>query len=282
MATFKIAALSDLHIDTERAPASWELARRALAAAKDEQVDHVVIAGDLFDCATAMKRDRAVVKRELKRLGLWHRDLLTIVFGNHDIFHTAHHGTRLQQAREVTRAAGRSAQKNMDLFSDWVDDLVGKDDRVSEPFPFSKRIGHVRLTGLDTTESTTAQSANARFDIDAARFLMAMADDARHVLVVHNAPFEGRETVANSFLGCAGGYSARDHRRFDQACEKGQVRAVLCGHVHATDSYAWKLPSGVPVKLVGRTGGLHGTPPTLGVLSVPEKGALKWREVQFS
>ena len=75
----RIAVLSDLHIDRDVDARSWDLARTAVAAALAQQPDHVVIAGDVFDRARAQDADRTTVKRHLARLGLWHRDRLTIV-----------------------------------------------------------------------------------------------------------------------------------------------------------------------------------------------------------
>jgi DNA repair exonuclease SbcCD nuclease subunit len=65
-----IAVLSDNHIDTEVEPDSWKLAQEVFKQVAAAKVDHVVIAGDLFDCATAMERDRERVERTLRRLGL--------------------------------------------------------------------------------------------------------------------------------------------------------------------------------------------------------------------
>jgi 3',5'-cyclic AMP phosphodiesterase CpdA len=73
MPAFRLAVLSDLHLDAKVSPDSWALAQRAFAAVGRAKVDHVVIAGDLFDCATAMLRDHPLVRQRLRKLGLWHR-----------------------------------------------------------------------------------------------------------------------------------------------------------------------------------------------------------------
>ncbi len=61
----KLAVVSDHHIDTAVAPDSWDLARVVFKKVAAAKVDHVVIAGDLFDCATAMLRDRDQLKKQL-------------------------------------------------------------------------------------------------------------------------------------------------------------------------------------------------------------------------
>lgn len=103
----KIAVVSDNHIDIEVEPDSWELAKAAFKKVAAANVDHVVIAGDLFDCATAMHRDRDQVERFLSRLGLWHRDRLSIVVGNHDIFQ----GEELRTAKQGSKEGGGRRHK---------------------------------------------------------------------------------------------------------------------------------------------------------------------------
>lgn len=57
----RIAVLSDQHIDREHAPESWQLAKHAFKMAAALDVDHVVLCGDTFDCATAMLDDKTAV-----------------------------------------------------------------------------------------------------------------------------------------------------------------------------------------------------------------------------
>lgn len=204
--------------------------------------------------------------------------------GNHDIFHTAHHGGRIHQLRELARATLGDAQASYEAFGAWAGELLTKEDRLdaADPFPFSKRLGHVRLSAIDTTERITVQSSNARLAAgDALRVVAAVEKNERHVLAIHNAPFEGRVTVAESAQGYAGGYASADLRRLEKLAAEAAVEAVVCGHIHATDEYQWPLRGGVPVYLMGRTGGVHDTTPTFGVLEVPERGAVRWKECEF-
>ena len=103
----RVAVLSDLHIHRHIDEGSWELAGSAFLVAS--KYDHVVIAGDLFDSASAFERDGDAVRRRLKRLGLWAPDRLTITVGNHDIFHTSHRGPPAERAMEVVQALGTDA-----------------------------------------------------------------------------------------------------------------------------------------------------------------------------
>ena len=123
--TFRIVVLSDQHIDTSAEPRSWDRARAAFQAAIDEDADHVVLAGDTFDCATAMVRDAPRVRRYLRRLRLWHRDRLTIVPGNHDLFHTPHYGNVVAKfSRGAVPMLTTSVHETYGAFCDWVDDLI--------------------------------------------------------------------------------------------------------------------------------------------------------------
>ena len=94
----KIAVLSDQHIHSAADSASWQLASRAFALAAT--FDHVILAGDTFDSAAAFLNDRDRTRDLLVELGLWHRDRLTVLVGNHDIFHLPHRGSVSSRAKE--------------------------------------------------------------------------------------------------------------------------------------------------------------------------------------
>lgn len=76
------------------------------------------------------------------------------------------------------------------------------------------------------------------------------------------------------------GFPPKNFARLAQFAEDAQLDAVVCGHIHAAKNYQWEIgQTGVPAFMVGRSGGLHGRKPVLGVLSVPLRGAVRWREL---
>lgn len=288
--SMKLAVLSDLHIDSDAAPASWDLAKRAIAGAVAEKPDHVVIAGDLFDSASAMRRDAALVKRSLRRAGLWHRDRLTVVVGNHDVFRTPHHGPWAWRAKEVALALRGDAQDTYNEFSAWAGELARPDDRLSgddDLYPIEKRLGHVRLWAANSTAATTHKGGNGYWPKRDDGLLRAASAAShageRRVLAIHNAPFESEEqTLAQVLrLEFEFGFPRNEYRRLRKFIEDAKVETLVCGHIHTSDEWSWTLGKHgrCNVHLVGRTNELHDDVPSFGLLEVPERGRRRWRTI---
>jgi predicted phosphodiesterase len=286
--TFSIAVLSDQHIDIAVAPRSWELAQAAFRAARDAKVDHVVLAGDTFDCSTAMRRDAPVVSAYLHRLGLWRRDRLTIVPGNHDIFHTPHHGTLAQRAVEAAGAFRGDAQSSYDTFCEWVDELIAWED-VLDPdqddfFPHHKTLEHVHLFAADSTAAETTDSGNGFWAHDADNLLRGATEarDERRILALHHPPYQDRAQKIADFLKqeFPFGFPPAEFRRLSAFLGDAEVDAAVCGHIHnvGDGTYRWRVGA-TDVFMVGRTGGLHDVDPLFGILEVPQRGRVRWREL---
>lgn len=295
--TIRIAVLSDHHIDTAVDDDNWDLARTVFKAVVAKKPDHVVIAGDLFDCSTAMLRDRDRVEKYLRRLGLWHRDRLTIVVGNHDIFHTPHRGGRAHKLGEYAKAAGRRAGRMYAEFGAWVSDLVNADDCLAKNdlYPLQKRLGYVTLWAADTTAATTKFSGNGYWRKEDDGILRGAVAGAGHrcVLAMHNAPFVSDEQTVTALVRgeLEMGFPRREYRRLERFTDHAKIEAIVCGHIHdmgedddEDDPWSWPLGSNgtCDVHCVGRTGGVHDATPTFGVLSIPENIGedMEWEEIE--
>ena len=278
----RIAVLSDQHIDREHAPESWELAKHAFKTAVALGIDQVVLCGDTFDCATAMLDDRAAVRKYLKKVGLWSRDRLSVVVGNHEVFHTPHHRTGTAKALELARiVVTGDAADNVDAFFDWMGELVGDDDWLSEgpSAPYSKAIGHVRLIVADSTADETAYGRNGFWpeeNDEAVRSVEVTAEE-RRVLAIHNAPKKAKTEGVLSYR-----FPAKDFERLRACVDDVDIGAVVCGHWHRFEgaSARWRLGERCRVFLEGRTGGMW-TSPSLGVLTVPTTGKIGWDDVEL-
>lgn len=291
----RIAVLSDQHIDCEAYPESWELAKVAFKAVAAKKPDHVVLAGDVFDSATAMERDREKVSRHLKGLGLWHRDRLSIVVGNHDIFH--HSGRRgfdvtsSDTWSELGKSVALSAQDHYESFCSWASDLAYDADLLDgehDLYPFEKVLGHVRLLAMDTTEVDTRVSSYGRWPgEDDALVRDAWGDSSeRRVLAIHNAPeacikYGPKDTVWRILRGAYPGlgFPTASLKKLNRFARDLSFEAIVCGHLHVTPKYDWFLEGGTAVHVVGRTGSVDETDPCCGVLEVPLTGVLRWKVV---
>lgn len=284
----RIAVMSDLHVWRDVAPDSWTLAKRAVDAALRARVDHVVIAGDVFDCATAFEEEAGVFQRMLERRGLWHRDRLTIVPGNHDLFHTAHRGSLARRALEFSKAARAGAQETFDRFCAWAGALIDPGDRLKRrcPLPFAKRLDHVLLLGADTTGVDTAHSVNGYWRKgDDALLRDAQLEGSRTVLSIHHPPERDEERTLLGQIkdGFAFGFPPPDYRRLQRFADEVQLDAVVCGHIHDNGGapWTWTLGEATEVFMVGRTGAVHLATARFGILSVPVRGALDWKVCAF-
>lgn len=148
---YRIGVISDLHLDKRTEPGSWDVAEAAFRAAA--RADHVVVAGDTFDTGTAMRRDRGAVERLLRALGLWHPDRLTFVAGNHDIFDVGHRGDGSHRVLDALRTLRAKGQAGLSEFSEWIGELVPRQDRhfSNALFPYRRRLDGVTVVAADST-----------------------------------------------------------------------------------------------------------------------------------
>jgi predicted phosphodiesterase len=295
--TLRIAVLSDQHIHRAAQPASWELAQRAFRIAA--RYDHIVLAGDTFDSATAFENDHERVRDHLVKRGLWHRDRMTVVPGNHDFFHTPHRGTKASKAAEFGRKALSPTRRALvrepiieRAFDAWAGALTTPADRLHtrRPFPMRKMLGHVALYAADTAPRRLLSCANGFWRSEADALLRAATPEAeeRRVLAIHHPPKETRMVGAEHALRSLQkwrvitpfGFPPKNFARLAQFAEEAQLDAVVCGHIHAAKAYQWEVAhTTVPAFMVGRSGGLNKRSPIVGVLTVPVRGAVSWREV---
>jgi len=287
---FSIGVLSDLHVDLAE-PRSWDLARAAFRAVAAAKVDHVVVAGDLFDSASAMQDGRDVVEKYLRRLNLWSRDRLTIVPGNHDLFHTPHRARGRRKAMILAKALWGDLQERYDEFCDWIDELAYQEDVLAPEgglFPFYKDLGVTTLLATDSNACGVRKAGNGFWyeDYDEA-LRLAHGTDKQRVLVMHHPPFEDAVRPIQDLLqGDFGfGFPKPEYKRLKKYLRDEGVGSILCGHLHwieSDDVWTWDVEdTAATAYMVGRTGGLHDAAPMFGRLDVLRDGRTRWRELKF-
>jgi 3',5'-cyclic AMP phosphodiesterase CpdA len=284
----QIAVLSDLHVDAELDPGSLDCAKDAFVAARDCGADHVVVCGDLFDSATAMRQDARALRRFLREEGLWTPARLTVVVGNHDVFEIGH----LRRSGVLAAALEGGCDRALRRFERWAADLAHDADRANRNvlYPFAKRVGPVQLLAANTVASAYFESASGFWDEgddDRLRDLLGTSDE-RRVLAIHHPPRRDEPlSLREIALGALSldvtellerprGFPAGDLARLRRFVRDMHVDAVVCGHVHGE-----RLGTGPvgPARFFreGRTGDRR----TFGVLSVPADGEPAYRSVRF-
>jgi hypothetical protein len=256
-------------------------------------VNHVVLVGDVFDTANAMRRNCSVTRRCLQRLGLWRRDRLSIAVGNHDIFHLAW--------REALATINADAGDSHEWFTEWIAELLNAGDLLNSSadgvFPYRKHLGPVTLFVGDTTATNTMYSNNGywRSADDHAIRRAVRAGDGRRVLAIHHPPLRDaeRSLVAQGLgmlLRSAGvrgstrwgpklafGFPEPSYRRLEKLVDDVGFGAIVCGHLHypGRRTYRWQVGEQATAYLKG----WHRGAPTIGLLSIPEHGRLGWKEL---
>lgn len=282
----RFAVASDLHIHRSRCPESWENFTEALKAIRRAGVDHVILAGDTFDCASAFREDADAVRDVLDRAGLWKPGRLTVVVGNHDIFPTLGRASLAEQIAHGLLAllVDDDAQETYESFCGWAGDLIDDDDRLDETdlYPFMKQIGHTVLLANDTTGPSTAYSVNGYWDDEDDENLRRVEPNGlRTVLAIHHPPEASpeRDLYQQHKRGLSFGFPRAEYRRLGNFLNDMEVDAVVCGHVHDNggDSYMWRVTNRTRAFMMGRTGGCDDVERCFGVLEVPERGAVRWK-----
>jgi 3',5'-cyclic AMP phosphodiesterase CpdA len=298
----RIAVLSDLHICASY-PETFARALQAFRCVREKDVDHIVVAGDVFDSFSDFERDAGRLRKELMALGLWQPAKLTVLPGNHDLFSFSEHRwsktNALGKAAYVAKvpwalkhAVGIDGERRK--FGTWASDLLlGASLRDGHVAPFDKRVGSVRLLGLDTTPNDLSRFSIGTWPSDHAMTLRnalsgTQRTDVRNVLVMHHPPFRS-EPPASAVFKASGwaemkdefyrprGFVERDIAEIERFVTDARVEAIVCGHVHSGGKREWTVGA-ANVFLEGRTGGVHQPDERsqFGVLDVSSKGPIQY------
>lgn len=146
--SYTIAHIADLHLSAEHKRFNLRRARRLLDAVAGQNVDHVVVTGDI--AADANRRDFEIAHRLFRSAGLTESGRLSVVIGNHDIFGGVHAAEDIlsfpRRCREVDYA--RRVEEFRVQFHESFERCLFASD--SNPFPFAKILGNIVLIGMNS------------------------------------------------------------------------------------------------------------------------------------
>ena len=76
------------------------------------------------------------------------------------------------------------------------------------------------------------------------------------------------------------GFPPDDFSRLKKTLKDAAIEVFLCGHIHRNgdEPYEWRVGN-TDAFMVGRTGGVHGVEPIVGILDVPPRGRVRWSEL---
>ncbi len=143
-----ITHLSDLHLSLTNRRENIRNLRRILEHLSRSGTDHIVITGDI--AANADEEELHFARTVFEAYGLFHRDRLTVIPGNHDIFggvHTAEDALKFPGRCQSTPFAEKIAAFYR-VFHPIFEGSVHASRQ--HPFPFVKVVKEVALIGLNS------------------------------------------------------------------------------------------------------------------------------------
>ena len=247
---FRIAHIADLHLQAVNANFDRAI---ALVAQAQSEADHVIIAGDIVDCA-----ERKVLREfqaSLEELGLSRSGDLTVVPGNHDIFPVTKRPPFYNPSLPT---------KNWEFFCDiFSSTRRGRGSRRllrGEPFPVGKLLhGNVVLAALDSTRNGCydprewAAGELPGHHFEAVRDFFASQRKARHrVVVMHHCPWAPLEDSEDQKFPM--GMAEPDAETAVNWLHWAGATLVLCGHYHV-EVKKMRLADGLIGFCAGTAGG---------------------------
>ncbi|HPY30163.1 MAG TPA: metallophosphoesterase [Verrucomicrobiota bacterium] len=231
---YHIAHFSDFHLCAVDDDFHCSLAM--IDDAVERGVDHIVITGDIVDCA--QMDVYTAFFQALRKRKLTEATRLTIIPGNHDIFPLS---TRPIPIPPFWRRPTANFEKLLKVIRPTFSSKTATQLVAGEPFPVAKRLGKdVLLVALDTTRNEQylpirwAEGELPSHHRSAVRRHLARNSHVRHkIIVMHHSPwreeFEGDWLIEQNFTTPP----PEEVRAWIKSC---QADLLLCGHVHTKDS----------------------------------------------
>ncbi len=225
---YRIAHISDLHL--RAVDANFDRAVTLIEQAQSE-ADHVIISGDIVDCAEANVLQ--AFQASLNQRGLMQACDLTVVPGNHDIFPATSKRPFFSFSRPT---------KNWEFFCDlFASTRRGRGSRRlvrGEPFPVGKILNEdVVLAAFDSTRNNSydprswASGELPGNHIDAVEKFFAANSKARHrVVVMHHCPWADLSESMSPKVPM--GMAVPDAETAVNWLHWAGATLILCGHYH--------------------------------------------------
>jgi UDP-2,3-diacylglucosamine pyrophosphatase LpxH len=275
---FRIAHISDFHL--RGVDADFDRAVALIAQAQSE-ADHVVIAGDIVDCAE--RKVLRAFRTSLEELGLTRATDVTVVPGNHDIFPFTKKPPFARLARPT---------KNWEFFCDtFASTRRGRGSRRlvrGEPFPVGKTPAeNVVLAAIDSTRNNcydprmSASGELPDHHVEAVAEFFAAHAKARHkVVVMHHCPWKKLEESENKRFPM--GMAEPDAETSINWLQWAGATLVLCGHYHV-NAEKKDLGGGLTGFCAGTAGGADDSDDNrlFHIIELGENGRIRVRERVF-
>lgn len=145
---YRIAHISDLHLNPVYFPERTIIVRRLLSQCKQMEVDHIVITGDVTNQAKPEELEH--FRKVLKEFSLLDGNKATVVIGNHDIFGGPYHAEDVLKFPSTCKTADYD-MKVEEFYTGLKETFEGaKLFSSNSVFPFMKILGDVAIVGINS------------------------------------------------------------------------------------------------------------------------------------
>ncbi len=244
-----IAHLSDLHISLDHSRQNTKNMRRLLEYCLGQNVDHIVITGDI--AANAEKKELEAARKIFRSFGLLDPEKLTLVIGNHDIFGGVHHAHDILQFPKRCRET--DYERRLNIFKETFHEVFegSVHGKGSKLYPFVKIVHGVALVGINSiaryARVRNPLGSNGEVESDQFKRLerllnMELIKNLHKVVLIHHH-FNELETAISGTLNSvwnaieAQTLKLRKKKRLLELFRNSGVQLVLHGHVHENREY---------------------------------------------
>lgn len=247
----KIAHISDLHLDANYKKENYYNTLHLIEYIINNKYDHLIISGDITENAEPASFELA--RSVFKNAGLLHRDKLTVIIGNHDIFGGVH------LAEDVINFPAKCRKTN---FYSKVNEFVYYFRETFEKninphgsyFPFVKELDNIVISGFNSIAPYSVMknpfASNGKISTGKLRFIESILeenkfkDKTRIALTHHHFSKDTGDTAASS----AAIWLAIEKQTMKLRGKKKIIREfsdlgfelVLHGHQHVNRVYSRK------------------------------------------
>jgi Icc protein len=239
---YKIAHISDIHIKNAK-HVHFEFFNKILKSIKKNDVDHILLTGDIVDYANP--EEFRLVKNTLELFGYYHKDKLSVIPGNHDIYGGP--SDKVPSYLYIQNSKKLNFKKTVTKFVNQFSEI-----QESKNFPYLKNLGdNISVIGLNSIYEwdlhKNATGTNGYVHKNEIKKLERILNENESenkikIILIHhhfNEPMFRKSHIEQRLWLESEEYKMKlyNKRELSNIFEKYGVKFVLHGHTHISESY---------------------------------------------
>ncbi|MCX7797107.1 MAG: metallophosphoesterase [Melioribacter sp.] len=251
MENVKLAHISDLHICFNYKKQNIERTKKIIESALEENVDHLIITGDISD--NSNENDYIILRKILETYNLFDSSKTSIIIGNHDIFGGVQVMSDIYNFPQ--KCYKTNYEKKVQVFFQYFKELFENTITVSKNiFPYAKIINNIALIGLNSVDkyskiknpfaSNGKVSKQQRLELKKLLDFPILKSKIK-LIMIHHHFYKKKMKSSSSFNALWGKIESytmklRGKKKLIKLFKKRNIKAVLHGHSHELLEYQRK------------------------------------------